>query len=50
MKQPEQHTADLLRVLFRLKLLGYDDIDRMIDELQLRLAEREGWMRGRLAD
>jgi hypothetical protein len=41
MKHEEQHTADLLRLLYKLGLIGGDMLSDMIDELQIRLIERE---------
>ena len=39
--QPEQEIAEIFRVLYRLKLLNYNDLDKLCDELQLRLFERQ---------
>jgi len=44
-KASEQIQADLLRVLYKLGLIPDDEFNRLIDELQLKLFEREGYVR-----
>ena len=37
----EQFTADMLRTLYRAGYIDFPTLDRMIDELQVRLFRRE---------
>ena len=39
--EPEQIQADLLRKLYKLGVIDYYTLDRLIDELQIRLLQRE---------
>lgn len=38
---PEQITAEILRKLYRLKILDYDTLEKLVDKLQIRLSKRE---------
>ena len=38
--EPEQIEAELLRTLHRLRVIDFHTLDRLIDELQIRLFER----------
>ncbi len=38
--EPEQIEAELLRVMYRLGLIDYKTINRLIDELTVRLLTR----------
>lgn len=44
-KYQEQKEADLLRTMYRLGLIDFNHLDRIIDELQLLLFIREGYTR-----
>ena len=39
--EPEQIQADLLRKLYKLKLINFKTLDKLIDELQVRLLKRQ---------
>lgn len=39
--EPEQIQADLLRKLYRLGVIDFETLDRLIDELQRRLFYRQ---------
>ena len=39
--EPEQIQADLLRKLYKLGVIDYDTLDKLIDELQIRLFQRQ---------
>jgi len=38
---PEQITAKILRKLYKLGVINFETLDRLINELQLKLFERE---------
>ena len=44
-KYQEHIEADLLRTMYRLGLIDFNQLDRLIDELQLLLFTREGYTR-----
>lgn len=39
--EPEQITADLLRKLYRLGVIDFKTLDKLIDKLQIRLFRRQ---------
>ena len=39
-REPEQITADMLRVLYKHRLIDVDTLVRLIDNLQIKLFER----------
>ena len=43
-KTTEQIQADMLRVLFKLGLIPDDEFHRLIDILQIKLFERQGYL------
>jgi len=38
---PEQRIAAILRIIYRLKVIDFKLLDRLIDDLQIRLFTRE---------
>lgn len=39
--EPEQIEADILRTLYRLKVINFDTLDKLIDILTVRLLRRQ---------